>query len=295
MNPYNQKNNKNRKLKRKGKLVYHSKSYLNPYFIKKSTNKWQPDFSSFSFKIKLVLAIVLILTGSASYFLFYSSYFNIKNIMINGGGRIDKNDIELTAKNQSETRYYIINNQKNLFLFSAGNLINTLKSKYSFEEISVNKKIPNTIIIDYKEKAYALIWLEDGNYYFMDEAGNIISPTSQSEIANKAYPIVDNKSSNKISENKISLDIKYLNFINGLVKIFKEKGSEYKIKNYSIDDETYSVKVMLENNPYLIFTTEEDINGQFDKLNIIKNERLKQDFNKKIYIDLRYGDRVYYK
>jgi len=47
--------------------------------------------------------------------------------------------------------------------------------------------------------------------------------------------------------------------------------------------------------PKIFFNTEEGIDKQINKLLVIKNEKLKDDFNGKEYIDLRYGDRVYYR
>jgi hypothetical protein len=53
--------------------------------------------------------------------------------------------------------------------------------------------------------------------------------------------------------------------------------------------------MILKLGPAVYFNIEEDIDKQINKLIIIKNEKIKKDFNKKTYIDLRYGDRVYYR
>ncbi len=47
--------------------------------------------------------------------------------------------------------------------------------------------------------------------------------------------------------------------------------------------------------PAVYFNTEKDINAQIAKLLIITDKKLKDNFKNKKYIDLRYGDRVYYR
>lgn len=47
--------------------------------------------------------------------------------------------------------------------------------------------------------------------------------------------------------------------------------------------------------PMIYFNLQEDINKHVAKLLVLFNEKLNNDLNEKAYIDLRYGDKVYYK
>jgi hypothetical protein len=47
--------------------------------------------------------------------------------------------------------------------------------------------------------------------------------------------------------------------------------------------------------PFIFFNIKDDIDKQLAKLVLIRDKELMDNFNKKTYIDLRYGDKVYYK
>jgi hypothetical protein len=290
-----QKNLLNRKFKKKGKLLYNSKNYSNPYFGIKNNKKNKPSHAFFLIKIKFIALFSILLIIALLWFLFFSNYFNLKTISANGTGRIDAKEMENIAWQQANQNYIIFLRQKNIFLFSEKNLLKSLQQTYSFEEINIKKRFPNTITINYKEKNYSLLWLENNNYYFGDEYGFIISPASPEEVKQKKYPLIENQSDLKISGNKIGLDKIYLDYIFSLIDKFKNINNDFKTKNFLLDNEMYTVKVILENGPTILFSTEEDADKQIEKLKIIKGEKLKQDFIKKSYIDIRYGDRVYYR
>jgi cell division septal protein FtsQ len=290
-----QKNLLNRKFKKKGKLLYNSKNYSNPYFGIKNNKKNKPSNPFLPTRLKLIsLSLIAMFTGLV-WFLFFSGFFNIKSISATGEGRLDANDLENIAWIQANQGYFVFIKQKNIFLFSGGNLLKNLKEKYSFENIILKKKFPNSILINYKEKNYSMLWLENNNYYFGDEYGYIISPANAEEVKQKKYPLIENQSDSKITDNKITLDRIYINYIFNLTNKFKNLNNDFKIKNFLLDNEMYTVKMALENGPIILFNLEEDVDKQIEKLKIIKGEKLKQDFNKKTYIDIRYGDRVYYR
>ena len=53
---------------------------------------------------------------------------------------------------------------------------------------------------------------------------------------------------------------------------------------------------IINNGPEIFFNIEEDLGAQFKKLEVLISEKLKGDRLKKLeYIDLRFGEKVYYK
>ena len=62
-----------------------------------------------------------------------------------------------------------------------------------------------------------------------------------------------------------------------------------------IVDSTDTLKVILVDGPYVMFDLTKDLEKQISKLSVLKDQKLKSDFFNKEYIDLRYGDRVYYR
>jgi cell division septal protein FtsQ len=279
--------------RRKGKTLYNSKQYSNPYFKDKGTKISQKKFSISHLKAKLIFLLVIIFISASIWFLLISKFFTIKNYSISGGVRVDSEIVRSIGISQESEKRWFIFNQSNFFIFDQNELAQKLNTQFAFDELTITKKFPAAINIKFTEKQIALIWQEDGNYYSADKNGYIIAGIKQNDIASKTYPLIVNDSDAKILNNKTTVDDAYLDYIFNLVK--KLSDQKYKIKNYFIDNEYYTVKVILDGGPMLYFNINEDIAKQAQKLSVIKNEKLRQDFNKKIYIDLRYGDMVFYK
>ena len=285
----------NRKIKKKGKLPYSSKAYKNPFFPKKKRVSLRISVYRFSFKTKLIIWSAMIFLALGAYFLFYSNYFSINNITAAGAGRIDSAVIETIAWQQIEDNFLVIFPQKNIFLFSKKMLYKKLNSKYSFDSLIINKDLPNNLVIEYNEKKYAIIWQENENYYYVDDYGSLISEANLLEISQKDYPIIKNESNDLIINNKITVEAVYFDYAKQLFSKFKDYENEFKIERFVVDSDVNTLKAVLESGPVVYFNISEDVDKQVSKLLIIKNEKIKEDFNAKTYIDVRYGDSVYYR
>ena len=74
-----------------------------------------------------------------------------------------------------------------------------------------------------------------------------------------------------------------------------KKQNDLILEKLIIDSEVDTIKVKILDGPEIYFNISEVLEKQFKKLIILKNERLKNEFNKKTYIDLRIGDSIYYR
>jgi len=273
---------------------YSAKEYSNPFFNKnKHQNRTRPHYH-ISRKVKIILLGFVVLAILIIYFLFFSNYFEIKNAKINGEGAIDKNIVENIIYEQINGSFYIFLPQKNIFIFKEDELRRKLEAKYSFDFLDIKKELPNKILVEYREKKYSIIWNEDEKYYYADKEGYVITETNVLEISEKNYPLIENKKDSRIYNNKIPVEQIYINYVTELYKNFKEY-NEFKIEKFILDSNINTVKVKLIDGPQIYFNVNESIEKQIKKLEIVKQEKLRDDFNKKEYIDVRYGDSVYYR
>jgi len=284
----------NRKYTRKGNLKYNTKSYANPFFTKKKRKNLNFIKFNFSFRLKISFVVLAILFIVLLWFLFYSKFFVIKTFEISGTGRIDTESIEKMAQRQKNNTYFGIIPQKNIFFFNEKKLKQKMETGYSFEFLEITKDLPDKIKIEYQEKKYAVIWVENEKFFYADKEGNVITETNPLEITEKNYPLVYNLTSNHIRDNKISIEQKY---IDSAIKLFNnfKKQEELVLEKLIIDSEIDTIKVKILEGPEIYFNMTKDLEKQYKKLIILKTERLKMDFNKKIYIDLRIGDSIYYR
>lgn len=277
-------------------MRYSGKEYANPFFTAKKSQYLDISSYRLPLKIKIILAIFLLATATGVWFLFYSSYFRITNLEISGQGMIPVAAVEKIAKEQISDNILVVFPQKNIFFFNKNKLVMSLENKYSFEKLEIKKKLPRTLLVAYEEKKYAFIWAEDQKYYYMDEQGGVILEADPLEIGEKNYPLIENQSEYKISAQKISVTQANVVYALEIFKKFQLDLSEmFKIEKFIIDNELNTVKLKLVDGPTIYFNTQEDLARQINKLIIVKTEKIKEDFNKKIYIDLRIGDSVYYR
>ncbi len=288
------------KPRRRGRLYYHSQIYKNPFFPKHQSRIKKSKLThlkpiKISWRLKLAIVIFLLILALIIYFLFYSSYFNIKTIKAEGEGRVSPETIEKLAWRQIKNNFFILWPEKNIFLFRSEKLIQTLNSKYVFSFIKITKKFPRTILVKYKEKEYDLIWQEAKKYFYANSEGNIITEITPEEAAGKSYPLIENQSEALISNRKITAGETYLRYALILAKKLPKYTNLPPVEKYIIDQELNTVKVKFKNGPLVYFNIKNSVDKQIRKLIILKQEKLDLTFFDLSYIDLRYGDSVYYR
>jgi len=296
--------------KRRKKIDYYDKNLTNPFFHHR--RKKRINFSAgWSGKKKLMALLILILAGGLVWLIFSPAVFSINNITVKGAIRIPPGEIESLAWQQTREKRFLFFPQINIFAFSKKEAIEELEKSYSFEKLTINKNLPHTLIIDIQEKSYAFIWCEEEKYYYADIDGYLINEVSPLEIKQKKYPIIENRGEGKIISEpgsglgRINTDENHTNYIVDLSDRFLaeknkageagENSEDLIIEKFIIDKDANTVKMALAEGPTVYFNTKEDQEKQINKLLAIKKETLKNDFKNKSYIDLRYGDRVYYR
>ncbi|MFA4833557.1 MAG: FtsQ-type POTRA domain-containing protein [Patescibacteria group bacterium] len=296
--------------KRRKKIDYYDKNLANPFFHRR--RKKRISFStSWSGKRKLMALLILVLAGGLVWLIFSQTIFSINNITVRGAIRIPTGEIENLAWQQTREKRFLFFPQKNIFTFSKEGVKGKLEQSYSFEKLTINKNLPHTLVIDIQEKSYAFIWCEGEKYYYADIDGYMINEVSPLEIKQKKYPIIQNQGDGKIINDsagglgRIDINENHINYIINLSDRFLagkngagEAGGSFQdliIEKFIIDKDANTVKMALAEGPTVYFNTNEDQEKQIKKLLTIKEETLKDDFKNKSYIDLRYGDRVYYR
>lgn len=269
-----------------------SRRYENPFFKEERRPPAQVIVSKLRqyliwFGLLLVSTILLVL-----WLIFYSPIFQIKTIEVSGHERINKEEISGLVRAYLDERYFSFWPRKNYFTLdndSVGELIN---AKYFLNSVNIKTKFPNQLNVEIIEKQYAYAWVEGDKAYFLDSDANILGEGSQDEARGRDIAILKLQGSSRIQDKKVDLDKKYLT---GADYLIERLGSDFalKIQAFNVDIANEALKALPESNPELIFNPLLDLERQLKKLKIVRDERLKDDFSKKTYIDLKIGDSVY--
>jgi len=273
------------------KFIYSKKSYTNPFFQHKKTRTLSgvglPN------KSKLAIFAVIIIISILIWLLFFSTLFKIKKIEVSGVRSGLSGEIELTAKELAENRLI---GKNNLLLYNKNDLIKILNEKYYLDNLTIKRKLLHTLAINLREKQQAAIWREDEQYYYIDGDGNIINQIDPLNINGSSYPLIENLSAIKIDGRKANINKEAIDYILSLFNEFKDKKHNFEIERFIVDKDVNTVKMAILSGPKIYFNIKTPPGEQTAKLDLIINEKLKNNFKTvKEYIDLRYANNVYIK
>jgi len=239
-------------------------------------------------RIKLIVySFLLIVFLTSFYFLLFGSYFKINNISIAGNKKVKTGDILIFIDD-----YFKNNKKSNIYwILDASDLSEKLHVFFSLKGIDIDKELPNKLTIKIVEREPGFI-LKIGNKkgYLLDKQGVLIRPILDEK--NEAFDlpiIVDNISDINIHGRGLStIDIIFLykigNFLsnNNLEDRFFEK------------EDNSGISVVLVDGKKILFSLNENIDGQIIKLKSLVFDTLKVEECSE-YIDLRFANKVYYK
>lgn len=266
-----------------------------------------------------ILAVIIL-------FLIYitnAGFLRIQKIIVNETQYADRNAIENTIKTQLEGRYMGLFSKSNALIFSRGKISRVIRKDFpSVKNVKVNLKGVSEIEVRLTEYEGSSIWCDtpvtpattlvhdeetgenkmsaipqvvnsfhDANCYFMNENGMIFAKTtynSDSEVVKtfgfiKTDPINQSYSTPKTFKNLIEFTklLRRLNIVADEV--------------WTTDGEVYAFVTKEKVEIYI--DGSENIVSTFDNLEtVINRDAINQaQFSNIDYIDLRFGNRVFYK
>lgn len=289
---------------------YAKRKYRNPYVEAKKKNRR-------SFKM---VAVILIL-GAAIFFLLNfllrSPIYEIKQVMVQGTETIDPAEISALAEAYLNQPRLIFSNQRNRFLFDEAGLRKTLTDNYSFETLDFTIK-QNSLQISLQEKASELLWISQEIIYLVDLSGAVIRELSAEELAILNQPM-ESPASETATEDIQPVFIHPLKTLpkfrdlNDLdtqagqqvltteeienIFAFHEKLNNLQISFFETRIDRLAGKwmsVLAEAGYDILFDATGNIDQQAKNLEVIIRESI-GEADEVEYIDLRFGDHVYYK
>lgn len=273
---------------KKIKRDYQRKNLSNPFFHKKPKGerrgllKW--------FIIAGVLGVLILI-----WFFLSCSFWCLKKIQIKGLTRIDSSAVERMINDQTRERCWLFFKQGNIFLFNKEEAVQKIMADYNLAGSEIKKKLPCTLEINLRERPYAFIFQEGSNLFYASAEGYIIREVAVQPEDQTKYSLIENKLTNSLiaDGNKIAVKDGYLDYILDLASRLVAYQAELPIERFIMDQESKNVTVKFKDGPAVYFNMLTDATEQINRLLLVKKEKIKDNFNKTNYIDLRYGDRIF--
>jgi len=276
--------------------IYSPRSYQNPFFGRR-----RKKIRRFSLKTKLLVLSALLVAGALIWVLFFNSYFLVDNIQINSGQNIPAGKIYDIITGQLEKSRLFFFSQNNIFAFSRRQAKNAILKEFYVSDLKIKKKLPRTLMIYFREEQVAAAWAEGDSYYLIDNKMTILS-AADPLVLSGGLPVLKNVSKeNQIKSEgglikKVSIGDKYFS---GCLNLFKQFSDISLAVDNVCEVNAPETEIRLNiagGRPKIRFNIDDDLNKQFTRLTVLLAEKINQEKLAKLeYIDLRFGDKIYYK
>lgn len=270
---------------KKIKKDYQAKSLKNPFFRRKKGGKrrWW----------RCLFGVIIIFLFALLWFFLASPIWRLKEINISGLTRVAPEALEEIIWEQTQNRHLLFFRENNLFLFKRSVAEKRL-ADFNFASLEIKKKWPWRLEIIVGEKPYAFIFQEGSSLFYASADGYLIKEAPISETERQKYFLLENKNSQSLigPDDRILIKDDYRSFI---IELAAAIGSspELVLDRLIIDQEFNTLKVKFIDGPLVYFNTQSSAADQLSRLLLVKKEKIKDNFNKVNYIDLRYGGRIF--
>lgn len=286
---------------------YHRKKYQNPFFKRSGPTSRGRRFrnrhqNSGSWRGKLIVILLVILSGGAIYFIFYSPYFSIRQIEISGLQKIDSSELRGIVDNQIASHRFLIFSQNNIFVFDEKSTEKEINERYALNYLKIEKRLPDSVNISVEEKMPALIWKTAEKIYLVGGDGVVIREIQEEEVsgyqtnqpgANMALVFDESNETTAIKEQIINRK-KAEAVVNLQSNLGRITGLQ--IINFAmVNREDTMIKCLTGEGWQIYFSPADDLNEQIQKLSVFLKEKNQEERRGLQYVDLRFEDRVYYK
>lgn len=275
------------------KKDYQHKTLHNPFFHKRQQ---KPGVSKNKFRRYFVFFFIILIFSALLYLFCFSPLFSLRQVKIEGVSRIPEAELADFAWQQSQGRRALIFKQSNLLFFQEETLTAALSENFSFDSLRVYKRWPHTLVISAGERNLAFIWRDKSGQSFSDSRGCLVPEASLNEGDMANYAILEASTDLDYLDDKDCLEIDEA-YLRALFALYEKMRSypELKVNRFLLEGAFNTLKADLASGPNILFNVKEDLDKQLNKLVIIKQEQEPEQFNALEYIDLRYGDRAYFK
>ncbi len=222
---------------------------------------------------------LLILIVFGLWFVFYSRFFQIKEIIIEGNSLVSSDRI---SKN--------IDLGQNIFRFNIKNTREKIIANNPLiGDVAIYRGIPNALKIVILERKPQIIWQSGDKYYLVDESGTV-----GREVSNSEFPDLIRIADRKNMPVHVGQHLLSESFINFSEKINRDFFSEVNIHptGYYITETTFDPYVQTDSGFFVKFDTARDAKKQLSDL---KDIIIAYRSNIHEYVDVRINGWAYYK
>lgn len=271
------------------KRRYKSRSYRNPHLDGRKPVQWK--------LIGAALGVVVILSGLTTFF-FGHKWFVIQHVEVRGVEYIPAHELESTITAYTAQSALLFFRRSNRFLFSSDALVQSLEDQFAFSSVSVGLR-EGTIFIELKERTSNLFWKTQNRLFVVDLEGIVVREITDPEDSMLKQP--------NLKELPVFVDANDIDVTIGSPVLTPQEieNAFHFFTSLKAAGITYTyieldrlagkwVRLVTQVGYGILFDLTGDIEVQVRNLKVVLQEQI-EDPTRLEYIDLRFGDKVYYK
>lgn len=237
-----------------------------------------------------ISVLILLVLGACFYFLLFSSFFQIKEINVSGNKKVPSENIKELVSEESNKKIFFLDS-RNIFLINLKETSRKLLEKFpKIDQVNLKRKFPATIEVEIKERVAKGIWCQTETCFRLDKKGIIF----EGAVVAEGELII--RSENEKTDIFLGKEIVKESSVEAILEIQKSLSEQIEIKEFiiSLDEKKLTIKV--EEGWEAYFNLEESVSEQVFNLDLVLKEKIPPEERRNLeYIDLRFGNRVYFK
>lgn len=235
--------------------------------------------------------LIAVIIGTIVYFVAFAPFFQIKEIRISGNVKVQKESLENFIW-ENVSKKMLIFQTKSILLANLQETEKSILEKFpNVSKVDIKRNLPDIITVGIEEKKPLLIFCKNADFcFYLDEKGVIFDQIN--ETVESLITIMDKRPLEvKLGEKAIEDDL--LKNIKEIISKL-ESGTEIFTKKIILFEKKITFKT--EQNWEIYFNQEENIPNQIQNFTLVLKEEIPLENRGNLeYIDLRFGNRVYYK
>ena len=245
----------------------------------------------------IVGGTVAVMFLSAAYWLFFTPQFDITTIRIEGTTALVTSEIWRSALQQQlgHLRLYSIP-ERNFFALSTSTLAQRLNTQLATQDIRVEKKFPHTVAVKISEKPRDTIWSSRNIYYALDGQGTVIGQIAAPAASQHTVPVVFDLSGTEVTAHDQVMTPVALSFITN--KAIQNEYLKTLHPQFFIVSKPMTPDIQLKTGEgwKILFDTTVSLEDQVHALELTMKNSVPPEKRASLeYVDLRFGERVYFK
>lgn len=237
--------------------------------------------------------LLLIILAALVYWALFSGPLAITKVRVESNFTLPIETLTQKFVNQLSALRWSFVPQRNIFAFNARALSKTISEQFLLGDVRVKKNLPHEIVLTIAEKPREILWSARGQLYALDPQGFILG-TTEIKSGDTKTVIYDQSGAVPEAHAKI-LAPAMLNFVSTIVRnarVTSLKPQFFILANSRATEITLKVGEGWN----IKFDTTQNPDTQLKNLDIILRNSIAPDALKRLeYIDLRFGEKTYYK